>query len=1020
MNQPPSNEQALEAESVARNVEAAYRLLPPVLLMTALVPGALAWGLLREDAGWLTPLWVGAHMSVSGVRYLGYRRYLAAVDRRQQAAKWTRAFTAGFAVTGFLWSMMGTLLYPMGDGWEQKVLSFVVAGIATVALLSTGPLDIAYRYFVLAFLVPIAAWKLWLGGPEETSLAVLSIFYALAMMHISKRASALSRATLRAQIESEHLTMQLARSIAETEEKRTALQSEIVARAKAQELERSSATRLHLALESAGMHTWEFDLSTRLVVVTGTSDTARTDNLGAEGAMSDFASRAHPDDRDALRTAARQVRQPGDVFKCDFRLRVAGKWRWMSARGRVAMGDDGTLRMIGVTHDIHRRREEQDELLKAKERAESASHAKSQFLANMSHEIRTPLNGVVGMLELLAESELSPQQHRMAHSATRSSEALLAVINNILDLSKIEANKMELEAVPFDITRLTEDVCSLVSDAASRKGLVLACRIDETLPRTVVGDAQRARQVMLNLVANAVKFTEHGEVVVDLCRIPSTDASRVRVRFAVRDTGIGLSADAVDHLFEAFTQADMSTSRRFGGTGLGLAISRQLIELMGGEITVESALGTGSTFAFELALPVVDSTLPEPIAMAALSGRRALIVEDNPTNRAILHAQCESLGLALETAADASEALAAMRGAVAQGTPFDLALLDMHMPGLSGLELAKLVASDSTLASMRMILLTSGSGLGDLAEARHAGIAVSLSKPIRRDELLDALRASLRTPIPASNTVEVTNVSVQGTRARVLVVEDNEVNRQVALAMLSRLNCDVTTVDGGGLGAEQALTGAYDLVLMDCQMPIVDGFEATRRIREQQPASQRTPIVALTANALQGDRERCMAAGMDDYLTKPFSRNALREIIDRWVPDKGQVPSTGERDMSSAPPAGVIDDQVLADVRAMDTNGTLVSGIIALFQQDGAKLVVAIRDARERGDAAALAFSAHTLKSSSGCVGAKDVMQLCAQFETRARTHKELCSAAELIALETAFYAACTALTWYLQPSAAV
>ncbi len=1024
MNQPQVNlqvcAQELDAESAARNVDEAYRLLPPALLMTALVPAPLAWFLLRSDAGWLIPLWVGAHIGLSGLRYLGYRRYVGAVDQRLRAQWWERMITAGYAVAGFLWSMVGTVLYPEGDGFEQKGLSFVVAGIATVALLSAGPLHSAYRYFILAFLLPIAAWKFWLGGPEETSLAVLSVFYAVGMLVLSKRASALSRATLRAQAESERLTAQLAQSIAETEDQQRQVQSESGARARAQELERSSATRLHLALESAGMHSWEFDLASRTVLVTGTSGADQPDDLSTEGAIQDFSLRAHPDDRAALHEASRATQKPGDLFRADFRLQVGGVWRWMSARGRVARADNGTLRIIGVTQDIHRRREAQDELLSAKERAESASRAKSQFLANMSHEIRTPLNGVVGMLELLAESDLSPHQQRMAHSASRSSEALLAVINNILDLSKIEANRMELEAVPFDCRRLTEDVGALISETASRKGLVLACRVDDSIPRTVLGDPQRIRQVMLNLVANAVKFTEHGEVVIELTRIPDEDASSARLRFAVRDTGIGLSQSSVDHLFEAFTQADMSTSRRFGGTGLGLAISRQLVELMGGEITVESTLGMGSTFAFELALPIVDASISEPVPTAALSGLRALIVEDNQTNRAILHAQCVSLGLSIETACDATEGLTALRDALARGAPFDVALLDMHMPGQSGLDLAKTIASDSRLSGTRMILLTSGSAMGDLAEARSVGIQTSLSKPVRRDELLDVIRASLRAPLHAPIIVEGNPMPMPNTRARVLVVEDNEVNRQVALAMLRRLHCEVTMVDGGSAGAEQALAGDFDLVLMDCQMPVVDGFEATRRIRELEPPSQRTPIIALTANALQGDRERCLASGMDDYLTKPFTRAGLHEMIERWVPAGRQNELSEGSPGSRVSVDEAIDDQVLADVRTIDTDGTLVSGIIALYQQDGAKLVAAIAAAQEHGDAAALGFAAHTLKSSSGCVGAKDVMKLCARIEARARSAQELCSVSDVVVLEAAFYAACTALAGYLQPTGAV
>ena len=542
--------------------------------------------------------------------------------------------------------------------------------------------------------------------------------------------------------------------MAQTQAKNDALLREMADREHAEKQKLSSDARLHLALESAGMHSWEYDLQQRAVTVTGVSPKDATVVNASGERFVRYSEHAHPDDRAALLAAVARAREVGDIFRAEFRIKPADTWRWMSARGRVVAGDDGTRQMIGVSQDITRRREAQEELLKAKESAEAASRAKSQFLANMSHEIRTPLNGVVGMLELLAESNLTAEQAQMIRSASRSSEALLAVINDILDISKIEANHLDVEALPFDAPQLVEDVLSLLSDAAIRKGLALACNVAESVPRTVIGDPHRVRQVMLNLVANAIKFTERGEVEVGLALVSAANAADAHLRFTVRDTGIGLTPDEMSRLFQPFSQADMSTSRRFGGTGLGLAISRQLAELMGGSVTVSSTAGAGSTFAFELTLPI---------------------------------------------------------GAPARNTP------------------------------------TTGADVVRSAPVRGAGL----------------LEPSDTRSADAPNFLN---------RKRILVVEDHEINRLVAREMLMRLGCDVVVAEGGEDGVVAAASEPIDLVLMDCQMPVVDGFEATRRIRSRERDGTRIPIVALTANALQGDRERCLAAGMDDYLTKPFSR----------------------------------------------------------------------------------------------------------------------------------------------------
>ena len=1026
MSDPHNCEVSPDANTCERSVEAAYQLLPPVLVMTAVLPIPLVALFWQSTPHALLMAWVGCHWVVSYGRFATYRRFTQQTATAAGPRAWARRFAFGFGASGLVWSALGTVMYPSSNAWLQSVTSFIVAGVATIPLLSVGPLTGAYRAFVLSFLLPIAAYKFWLGGAQETSLGVLALLFAAILIVISRRASLNAAALVRARAESEQLAAKLAGAMAETQAKNSELQAEMVARERAQELEQSAIDRLRLALDAAGMYTWEYDLATKGVLITAASAheaESTTHSLDA------FTEQVHPEDRDALVHTVTSASAVNDVLRSDFRMRIGGRWRWMSTRGRVVATESGTLRIIGVTQDVTRRREAQDELLRAKEHAEAANSAKSQFLANMSHEIRTPLNGVVGMLELLAESKLNDQQLRMAHAAARSSEALLAVINDILDISKIEANRLELEAIPFDVARLVEDVTSLLSDNATRKQVVLACRLDPALPVAVLGDPNRVRQVMINLVANAVKFTEQGEVEVSLERVRHPSPAVAHLRLVVRDTGIGMTEEEVGRLFQAFSQADMSTTRRFGGTGLGLAISRQLVELMGGYVSVTSVPGQGSTFSIDLSLPIADTVAPKPTHIAALTGRRALVVEDNPTNRAILQAQCESLGLSIATACNGFEALTQLREARAGGVSFDVALLDMNMPGMSGLQLAQAITTDASIAHTRMILLTSGGTVGDLAEARDLGIATSLHKPVRRDELLEAIRTALfvaRTPVAVVPSISDTPIVAYA--ARVLVVEDHDVNRQVASAMLTRMGCTVLLAEGGERGAEMALRESVDLVLMDCQMPLVDGYEATRRIREGERGA-RTPIIALTANALQGDRERCLAAGMDDYLSKPFSRAALHEVLLRWLPSSPPSVAPASTDtpfepavhpldlpapfMSTPPIADVLDANALNEVRMIDPDGTLVDGIISLYLSNGVELLSSLQRAAMQNDGPATAFAAHTLKSSSGCVGAKEVMARCAHIESQARTGAVCPTADEFAALQNAYGVACDALNVY-------
>ncbi len=973
-------------------VALAYRLVIPSVL-ASVAPIVFFWWMIR-------PIYPGLRLNVwlvaSGF-YVALRIIVVWLYNRWRtidtAWAWGCAFSLCISMNGLLWGYAGTVLFPVGHPYLQALLIVTCAGIAAGTLTFVMPLRWTYASFILPMLLPLASYLIYQGSTEQIFLGVLTFCFIGFMLfssisigrNIVENISSRFRQTFMAE---------------EIETANQQLRDEIAEKNRAEDALRESEAKYRRIFESLEDLYYQTDAAGIIRVVSPSA--LRLSGWTPEELLGRPVTDVYvdPGARESLLSLLREQRYVKDH---EVQLkRKDGSLLCVSVGAQLLLDEQGhPAGVAGILRDISERKEIEEEIRQTNlrlaeataranalaEKADAASRAKSEFLATMSHEIRTPMNGVIGMTGLLLDMGLTDEQRRCAEVARKSGETLLSVINDILDFSKIEAKKLDLEILDFDLATVVEDTAEMLAVKAREKGLEFVCLIRPDVPLRVRGDAGRLRQVLTNLGGNAVKFTSSGEVAVTVSLVEETE-TRATVRFEVRDTGIGIPESKRSVLFSPFTQADSSTTRKYGGTGLGLSISKQLAELMGGRVGVESEEGRGSTFWFTVVLEKQPSDSRK--LSGSFEGTRVLVVDDHAVNRMILREMLASWKCRSGEASNAKDAIRELRAAADAGDPYRIVLLDMCMPDEDGASLGMRIKADPVLKKAALIMITSLGTNGNRENLAKGAFEGSLAKPVRRGHLHDLLASMVGGTVtpkePASQIPALPEKIAR--RVRILLAEDNITNQLVAVKILERLGHSVD-VAANGLEAVAAVRSIpYDLVFMDCQMPEMDGFEATRRIRSGDAGHdhRHIPIIAMTAWAMQGDRERCLASGMNDYIPKPVEPILIAQVLERHLGQEAGPPTADTVRTPALPDDNGVPvfDRTALDDRLMGDEDAF-AGIVDVFLKDTPRRIEALKAHAAGGDLESAWREAHSIKGAAAGIGGETLRKAAFEVEKAGR-----------------------------------